>query len=1036
MLRGFILVLLSFSLLPKSAITQIQQNRAKFEHLAGSEKLPGPIWCILTDQRGYLWVGTPVGLYINDGKSFHQFNHPNPDFKANDGFFQILEARNGDIWFTVNDSKLYRYQPEIHHLEVFQDTGDSFSATKSTGWRLYEDRKGRIWASSRNWFSYYSYGENRFYGFQWSKENPSSLVTSFYEKSDGKIWIGGQGKLALFNPETHLIEKTWSGNDLPFKGIRCVIEAPDGNLWIGTTEGICLKTPGVSSIRSFPEEHPASYFNQDTVTFSFQSSLGEIYFGSFSKGVAKLKLADNSWDFYPVFQSGLDAPNSRCIDEYDGELYFGALDGIYVLPLHSPLVAHIMPSSDMHLPRQADFLTWLLPTETGLVAGSYISGVFQFQDTIATVLHSTLNGISAIPSKTPEHFWVAGTDGLTHLHYLTGNSTPVTQVLNHWLFSLQFWKDDLILGSIGAGVMLYNYKNDSVKEQWLASSNLTKGLSNNFCHTILVNQSEVWMGTGVSVTRFDDNTGLFQSYFQATRAGKNSHIQTIFIINKDSNGTVWAGCSWGLIYYDAPSDSFVELPLPEEDQIVYALQNDLDNHLWVATSKNIFRINPINREIQQISEGKKYASFFHRFTRSCIDKNGYLYFSAENGYLRIDPKLLKQNKSVKPYHISSFHAKGASSVYTNNNFAVLPNYTSLDIPWSAEGFKLQLSAPQSHTHDLYQIDYQLIGFNQNMKHKKGLNSIIEYTNVPPGRYRFTAKAKGHEVIVLNIRILPAWWQSYLFQGGMLLLAILLLWQLYRWRTKSLRNRGKKLETIVLEKTEDLKLALSKLSAEVEERKRNEIELEENLHIQEHLVQEVNHRVKNNLSSILSLVHEGDDYLDDGGSARSFIETLASRVHALSTVHNMLSLSKWQPVLLHELARDIIELTIQNYRGQPCRLNINPSPCMVSSSQAQHLGLILTELTSNSLKHCKTDSELEISLAVSCAEKTIRLNYHDDGPGYPEHILDNPLSRNAGGVFLISMLVSHSLQGKVSFSNMEGATCSIEFLSNTSEGLKV
>ena len=112
--------------------------------------------------------------------------------------------------------------------------------------------------------------------------------------------------------------------------------------------------------------------------------------------------------------------------------------------------------------------------------------------------------------------------------------------------------------------------------------------------------------------------------------------------------------------------------------------------------------------------------------------------------------------------------------------------------------------------------------------------------------------------------------------------------------------------------------------------------------QEVLVREVNHRVKNNISAIISMIHKEEEgaMAAENRERIPLLRDLSSRIQGLLTVHSMLSQSGWCPLNLHALCEGIIQGTL---KGAPFSKNmathVAPSPVAVNSNIAHHLALV-------------------------------------------------------------------------------------------------
>lgn len=216
--------------------------------------------------------------------------------------------------------------------------------------------------------------------------------------------------------------------------------------------------------------------------------------------------------------------------------------------------------------------------------------------------------------------------------------------------------------------------------------------------------------------------------------------------------------------------------------------------------------------------------------------------------------------------------------------------------------------------------------------------------------------------------------------------------------------------------------------DITERKKNEEELKHYADTQAVLLREVNHRVKNNLAIIISMLHKEEDNVKDKGliAYHPAFADLHTRIKSLLIVHNMLSTVDWNDLNIGALCRNIISSLLHS---STLRVNliITETDISANSDQAHYLALVLNELATNSLKYGKTlSSPAEIRIAISKEDNKIRIIYRDNGPGYPETIINGDYSPEGIGFNLINGIVSQSLRGNVSFRNENGAVTELVF----------
>jgi GAF domain-containing protein len=195
-----------------------------------------------------------------------------------------------------------------------------------------------------------------------------------------------------------------------------------------------------------------------------------------------------------------------------------------------------------------------------------------------------------------------------------------------------------------------------------------------------------------------------------------------------------------------------------------------------------------------------------------------------------------------------------------------------------------------------------------------------------------------------------------------------------------------------------------------------------------LLREINHRVKNNLSTIIGLLYAERRHAELQGQSvyRAIMTDLVNRVQGLATVHSLLSASEWKPVRLSELATQVIDSALQALpRDKQISVEVSPSPVRVSPDQANNLALVVNELASNTAKYTLLDRDrARVVVNVALQDGTVQLEFRDDGPGYPDKVVR--LEAHNVGLYLVQTLVRDGLRGELSLHNDNGAVTTIRF----------
>lgn len=200
-----------------------------------------------------------------------------------------------------------------------------------------------------------------------------------------------------------------------------------------------------------------------------------------------------------------------------------------------------------------------------------------------------------------------------------------------------------------------------------------------------------------------------------------------------------------------------------------------------------------------------------------------------------------------------------------------------------------------------------------------------------------------------------------------------------------------------------------------QRHRAETELARSLREKEFLLRELQHRVKNSLAMITSLVNleinrtHSEELGAPLGRIRDRIATL-SGLYALlhhSQGGDRIRLDSYIEQIVRSLVRTHIE------EGTGISLHFSMAQAGIDFKRAASLGIIVNELVTNSIKHAfagERGGTLRITLEL--AESTLLLGVADDGPGLPR---DFDISASPGlGLGLVRML-ARQLRGDMELS---------------------
>lgn len=229
------------------------------------------------------------------------------------------------------------------------------------------------------------------------------------------------------------------------------------------------------------------------------------------------------------------------------------------------------------------------------------------------------------------------------------------------------------------------------------------------------------------------------------------------------------------------------------------------------------------------------------------------------------------------------------------------------------------------------------------------------------------------------------------------------------------------QLVTLNENKDLYLAAKK---EIERRKLVENDLKESIKEKEILMRELNHRVKNNLQVLSSLLNLQKFYVN-GEDAVHVLQSTQNRVNSMALVQGMLHESNLSTVDLSVYIPQLLDGIFKIYNVDDCiKVLLNVEPVFMNIETAVPFGLVISEIVSNSVKYAFPGRSGEISLDFHSFDGGFELIVGDDGVGLPENTDLNNINGSLG-LQLVKMLLKQ-LDASVKLKKNPGTTFNIKF----------
>ena len=223
-----------------------------------------------------------------------------------------------------------------------------------------------------------------------------------------------------------------------------------------------------------------------------------------------------------------------------------------------------------------------------------------------------------------------------------------------------------------------------------------------------------------------------------------------------------------------------------------------------------------------------------------------------------------------------------------------------------------------------------------------------------------------------------------------------------------------------------------LQAEIIKRQQAGEKILQSLHEKETLVREIHHRTKNTIQVIRGMLLLQANEFESNHELQEVIKKVDDRILAISLVHKMLyATQNLSQISIKEYMEELSHLILESYRDivQRITLDVQVEENYFLLDTAIPLGLILTELMTNSLKHAfPNNREGKISISFTKNESKKNVFYYS----YNGVVLQDGFdfrNQNTLGMKLIYSIGEGQMQGKVLLENRSGLYCAIEFPNN-------
>lgn len=797
--------------------------------------------CILKDARGYVWFGTPSGLYRYDGYTFRNFQSNSKDGSSlpDSYILSLQESLDGNLWILTSAGYCV-YHPQTETFE--RDMKQVYARMGIEGQPnvVYIDRHKNLWASIPNkGVVAYNMQQQLLYEFGYTDDShgvPQGNICSIGECHDGavivyedgrliccdiihqqhtvwatehiaqnnlrkstslkvfadqkdNIWLYGQGTLMMYNKSTNEWNTT-IGNSIGLTSIAVdhsvngMASDKSGNIWIGTDRmGLIRMNSETHEMETVQPISDNKQQNQETIGIQsvYVDDTDLLWVGTEKSGVAFY--GDNIYKFDAEFYGDVTA----LAQDTEGKVWYGTSDkGVigYEGPLASQKVSCMTATTDGSI--------WVGSRQNGLtrIKGGSSQIFSAARDSMKTLIDDHIN---ALTYDRAGNLWIATNGGLQVYNPKMNTFSSYTRengMLNtNNITCLFYGKSNMLYIGTSEGIVILNLSN---------------------------REKTVLTGNSTNIKTFTNN-----------------YITQIY---EDSRGLIWIGTREGLNILNTMSDSLNYIT--EKNGLcsnsICGITEDKNNHIWVTTSNGVSRI------VMQRARDKEDGSFGYGLynynisdglqsnefnTGAVLRKlDGDVVFGGLYGVNWVR-KADKVERASLPRVMLTQLFIGEEEVLTGHEYdgnVILPQALNesrkIELNNNQNSFTIKFAAGNYNQGERLLFMYWMEGRDHDWRNGDALLHGVKFKDLSSGKYTLHVKAVSADGAVsnqeraLDIIIERPWWLTWWMLSAYVLVAIifLLIWRYGYKRFKSFLTRKRTVVNELKRQREEIKLTSDEL----------------------------------------------------------------------------------------------------------------------------------------------------------------------------------------------------------------------------------
>ena len=779
--------------------------------------------CVLKDQRGYMWFGTPAGLYRFDGYTFKNFQSNSQDGSSlpDSYIISIQEMLDGNLMIETS-AGFCVYHPQTESFE--RDMKQLYSQMGIEGKPnvVYFDRHKNFWASIPNkGVVAYNMQQQTSYEFGYTNDShgiPQGNICSISECRDGAVIVYEDGRLVCCDimRQQHTVWQTdfiAQQHLRQSKSLKAFADQMD-NIWLYGQGTLMVYNKNANTWNTtIGDQLGLSSISVDhSVNGMAADRSGNIWIGTDRAGLIRTNV--NNYEMEPV--QPRDINDNRQMDENIAiqSVYVDDTDLLWVGTEKSGVAYYGNNIYKFSSLLNGDITAIAQGNDSTIWYGTGTHGVIGYDGPLAS------SKVSCMATTTDGSLWVGSKqNGLTRIKngvstfYSASRDSTRTLIDDH-INALCGDKSGNLWIATNGGLQVYNPKMESfssyTRENGMLNTNTITALYYGKNNNMLIGTSEGLVILNLSTREKMVLTGNTTNLATFT----NNYITQIF---EDSRGLLWVGTREGVNILNLENDELNYLT--EKDGLcnnsICGIAEDNRHNIWISTSNGISRV-VIQRDYEDgtFNYGLYNYSVYdglqsNEFNMGAIltRKDGIVLFGGLYGVNWVRKTSKDEQESLPRVMLTQLFI-GETEILTGHEYdgrviltSALNEISRIELGNAQNTLTIKFAAGNYNQGERLQFMYWMEGLDNDWRNGDALLHGVRFKDLSSGKYVLHVKAISADGAVSNqersleITIDRPWWLSWWMLTFYVLVAIVIV-AFWRYGMKKLKKIWKSKGTII------------------------------------------------------------------------------------------------------------------------------------------------------------------------------------------------------------------------------------------------